>query len=296
MITEPLPDALAAAVTQGAVFATRAPHLPLTLYCYTRRCMYEGPWTPVTMAARGLVLSDDGEIVCSPMPKFFNLSEPRVPSYPLEALEAEPVVVLEKLDGTLINVWHYAGFWQLTTKGGFTSPQVALASGVIASQYGQSFFSALDPAYTYGFELIHPDNRIIVNYGARSELVLLSVRHTATSEELPWEAIQGIARLAGVPVPQTCADMSPRNLRLSETGFEEGIVAWFPRLGYRVKAKRPEYLQAHRVLSGLGPRMILDLMEAQRLESSQRRYNSVPESTVENCTTRPVEKCTTPVR
>lgn len=49
----------------------RHPTLPLTVYNYTNSCQYTRAWTPVTTAARGLVVDDAGNVIARPWAKFF---------------------------------------------------------------------------------------------------------------------------------------------------------------------------------------------------------------------------------
>lgn len=45
------------------------------VYCYNEFCQYSQLWNQITRQARGIVFSDDGELLQRCVPKFFNLGE-----------------------------------------------------------------------------------------------------------------------------------------------------------------------------------------------------------------------------
>ena len=94
----------------------------LYLYVYSHRCMKERAWSDLTKMARGLILDADGKIICRPINKFFNLFE-RGSTEP-QNLPDLPFSVEEKLDGSLINIWHRSGHdWNCSTKGSLEPEQ-----------------------------------------------------------------------------------------------------------------------------------------------------------------------------
>ena len=110
--------------------ARRAGPGGLTMYRYTDRCLYDAAWDETTIAARGLILShEEKRIVATPFPKFFNYGERAapIPDLPFEATE--------KIDGSLIILFHHEGRWRAVTRGAFDGPQALWA---------QAFLDALD--------------------------------------------------------------------------------------------------------------------------------------------------------
>lgn len=162
---------LAAAIDAGHVTRKPHPELPLSIYTYTRTAQYERVWNRVTMCCRGLVADDaTGAIVALPLPKFFNVGEHEEGRPYAPALPDEPFEVYDKVDGSLAVVFHYAGSWRVASKGSFISTQAT---------WGQRYLdgrdtSALDPRVTYLAEILYPQNRIVVDYGDRRDLVLLA--------------------------------------------------------------------------------------------------------------------------
>jgi RNA ligase len=103
----------------------------------------------------------------------------------------------------------------------------------------------MQPEYTYLFEIIYPENRIIVDYGDREELVLLAVIHTETGREITdFEDV-------GFPVLKSfegfCSFDDVLKFNIENT---EGVVVRFAN-GYRFKVKFEEYLRLHSMMLSL---------------------------------------------
>lgn len=151
----------------GWVYSQVHPSLPLTIFNYNNATQYQNHWDDITLKARGLVLdTNTGEIVSQGFPKFFNYSEgkTKLPD------NISNVTVFEKLDGSYIGLFYYADQWIINSRGSFDSDQSKMAENLLKDVD----FDMMDTSLTYCFELIHPDNRICVNYGDRKELVFLA--------------------------------------------------------------------------------------------------------------------------
>ncbi|MFH9552944.1 RNA ligase [Streptomyces sp. NPDC017435] len=256
------PQELAAALEAGHVTRKPHPELPLSLYTYTRTCQYERVWNRVTIRCRGLVADDGtGEIVALPLPKFFNVGEHEAGQSYAPGLPDEPFEVYDKVDGSLAVVFHYAGSWRVASKGSFTSTQAAWAQRLLDGKDT----SGLVPGVTYLAEILYPQNRIVVDYGERRDLVLLAAFAKDGAEVALAEAAahwNGIGSVVTVWPAMPLADL----LALAEsnrlpggraaTGTEaEGFVLRFAS-GVRAKAKLAEYVRLHKVITGVTERDI----------------------------------------
>ncbi|MFE6104862.1 RNA ligase [Streptomyces laurentii] len=271
------PQELAAAVTAGHVIRKTHPTLPLSLYTYSRTCQYEGVWNRVTTRCRGLVADDrTGRIVALPLPKFFNVSEHALGRPYAPALPDEPFEVYEKVDGSLGVVFHYEGRWLAATRGSFVSTQAAWAQ----HRLDAADTTALVPGVTYLAEILHPANRIVVDYGERRDLVLLAA-FGADGAEVPLaEAARGwqpVGSVVTVHLPLPLDEL----LKLTEsstlpdgrpaTGTDaEGFVLRFGS-GLRAKAKIAEYVRLHRILTGVTARDIWRGHGIQRFAGTEAR-------------------------
>ena len=229
----------------------------LRLFCYTPRCVHDRAWNPTTRAARGIIFdSRTGECVARPFPKFFNLGE--MPETMPNALPDLRFAVEDKIDGSLGIAFFYAGQWQITTKGAFHSEQARFAAMKLLPKLN------LDEAprdHTLLFEIIYPDNRIVVDYGETERLTLLSAIETNTGKE---KSIAGRAKLAKdlrTWTPELFQHRDVRNLPHGEAGTaREGYVVRYAD-GLRVKVKAPQYLTIHRLIDRVSPKRVLDMIE-----------------------------------
>ncbi len=225
----------------------------LQLFIYTPRCVYEDGWDEFTIMARGLIVDEEaGHVVATPFPKFFNVGERRgqAPDLPFEAFE--------KLDGSLIIVFHHAGRWRTATKGAFDSDQAVWAQARIDA----ADLSALVPGTTYLFEAIYPENRIVVRY-AEPALVMLAA-YDGDGCELTYDDVVATCTALGWRAARrhdfaSIADMASHAVTLSRN--DEGLVIRF-RDGLRLKLKGAEYRRIHALISRCTPLAMWEAMVA----------------------------------
>ncbi|MFG2875381.1 RNA ligase [Streptomyces sp. NPDC048337] len=255
-------QALAESIAAGHVTRKPHPELPLSIYTYTRTAQYQGLWNQVTTRCRGLVADDTTRaIVALPLPKFFNVGEHEAGMPYAPALPDEPFEVYEKVDGSLAVVFHYAGHWRVASKGSFTSTQATWAQRRLDGKDT----SALRPGVTYLAEILYPENRIVVNYGDRRDLVLLAAfgrdgtEVPLTEAAAHWEGIGSVVTVwPAMPLDELIAltESSTMPGGAAATGTDaEGFVLRFAS-GVRAKAKIAEYVRLHRVLTGVNERDI----------------------------------------
>lgn len=221
------------------------PFFPLAIYNYTSTAQWQKHWNALTIMARGLVIEQEtGKIVARPMPKFFNHSE-GLHTTP----DTKPFSILEKVDGSL-GIWFcYEGEWMMATRGSFTSPQ-AMEGARIAQEIGLE--TKCDPAKTYCFEIIYPEDRHVVHYQDRRELVLLAVLDTARGFDVPNSGLPAVAEELGTGVVKyfSFEDVGFDTLARQERPNEEGYVIRFDETGERLKVKFATYNEMSR--AGLG--------------------------------------------
>lgn len=251
---------LALMVEKGYVRRQTHPTLPFAIYNYTKTAQFDRVWTPVTLVCRGLVtrLASVGaameaeEIVVSrPFPKFFNHGEQPDVRIPV----GEQVVVTEKMDGSLgISVPTDDGVI-VATRGSFTSDQAVHATSLLAHRY-PTFVP--EPGVTYLWEIIYPENRIVVDYGAVDDLVLLGAVNTATGRSLPLlEALRAwYGPVVDVHPYSTLADA----LIAPQRDNVEGVVIHFVESDLRLKLKQADYVALHKVVTNLSERSVWETL------------------------------------
>jgi RNA ligase len=261
---------LTAAIEAGLVTRKTHPTLPLSIYTYTRTAQYSRAWNTATLRCRGLIADDNtGEIVAWPFPKFFNVAEHALGHDYAPPLPDEPFEVYDKVDGSLGIVFHYDGRWHVASKGSFISEQAMWAQARIST----SDTRALWPDTTYLAEIIYPENRIVVDYGDRQDLVLLGA-YDKDGTEIPlataaveWLEIGNVVRTwAALPLPELLklAEANTRPDGSPTSGIStEGYVIRYTN-GLRAKAKLAEYVRLHKVLTGINERDIWRMLGMQR--------------------------------
>ena len=232
---------------RGLLYSQIHPTLPLTIWNYTEKVRYESLWDEVTLAARGLVTDGSGRIVARPFQKFFNIEERK--HTPTQEFE-----VFEKMDGSLGIVFLWEGRVVYATRGSFASDQARWMSNW-ADRY--NFSEILVDGYTYLFEIIYPENMIVVNYGGESRLVLLGVIKTDTGEEISWDEL---STFEGWDLVERYDGISDYNLLKGMVeSNREGFVVRFSN-GNRVKIKGEEYLRLHRIMTNLSTTAIWEVL------------------------------------
>ncbi|MGV8131893.1 MAG: T4 RnlA family RNA ligase [Candidatus Pacearchaeota archaeon] len=267
---------LTQAMNDGLVFLRRHPDYPdLAVLKYTPACQYSrDKWTPFIKLCRGLVVNTTtGEVLSRGFEKFFNYDElssvgETVPDLPYE--------IYDKVDGSLI-IYGFdmsTGMGIVNSVGSFESDQAEKAKQLLGSKYQQNLIkiacfslSNRPKAYSWVFEVIYPENQIVVNYGNREELVLLAVKEVDSGDELPYEELAQF----GFPVVKRFDHSNIEDLiSTSKTPAEnsEGFVIKFSN-NYRVKIKFDEYVHLHRIMTNLSEKDIFEMVR------THQDFNSV---------------------
>lgn len=157
-------DALEKHIQNGYVKKTLHPELPLGILNYTDKTTYEGLWDDVTRRCRGLIYRlGSGEVIASGPAKFFNYGEPAAKQYPL----SQRVLATRKEDGSLGIEWHYDDNGGIATRGSFTSEQACHATN------GEFFGTPLEHWGTRIYEIVYPENRIVMDYKGKDKNIFL---------------------------------------------------------------------------------------------------------------------------
>lgn len=223
-------------IADGLVAVQKHPQLELYIYNYTAKVQYERTWNEITLACRGLILDAGYHIVARPFPKFFNLEELDAAAIPPLAFE-----VFEKMDGSLgILYWHNDQPY-IATRGSFNSVQAQKANTLLYGRYRQAI-TQLERDKTYLFEIIYPENRIVLDYGDAEELVMLAIVETQTGKEFPLEDL-------GFPLVKRYDGINDlAAIRALDDDTREGFVIRFAN-NFRLKVKFKEYLRLHRIIT-----------------------------------------------
>lgn len=244
-------DVLEKYYQDGLLLKQTHPRYDLTIWNYSPKVQYEKLWDEITLQCRGLVTNSEGKIVAKPFKKFFNYEE-----HNPEDIPNEEYIVYEKLDGSL-GILFYYNEWILATRGSFTSPQSIKGKEIL----DKHDISAWRKDNTYLFEIIYPENRIVVDYGSEEKLVVIGAIHTETGEEIPDSSLFW-TQDSGFEVVTTYKTWGEGYDLLKEeiSKDKEGYVIRFKN-GFRMKIKGDEYKRLHRIVTNISNRDIWEYLK-----------------------------------
>jgi RNA ligase len=229
----------------GLLYKQVHPSLPLTIWNYSEKVQFENLWDEVTLMCRGLVTDNNGDIVAIPFQKFFNIEENRFT--PTENFE-----VYEKMDGSLGIVFWYQGQWVVATRGSFTSDQAIKATEILEKYNKDIMFRHL----TFCFEIIYPENRIVLDYGNDEKLVLLG-----TFDKNGKETDVEIWSQWGFDVVKKYDGIKDfKELKGMIKDDQEGFVVKFTN-GDRIKVKGVEYLRLHKIMTNMSTTAVWECLK-----------------------------------
>ena len=204
---------------------------------------------------RGIILdeSDGYRPVCVPFFKFGNFGEVYVPK-----IDWDSVRVQEKIDGSLIKIWHCRDEWRVSSNSEIDARNAKISSALLATERQTDLYTlfmealsktglpleSLDRNFTYMFELTSPHNRIVVRYGETA------LRHIGTRDN---ETLLECEIDIGVPKPRlfsfkTLEDCIENAKLLGDN--EEGYVI-VDRYFNRIKVKSPRYVALNHLSQGM---------------------------------------------
>ncbi|MBS7254653.1 RNA ligase [Flavobacterium branchiicola] len=223
-------------ISQNYVKVNKHPEHDLYIYNYTQNAQFERVWNEITIGCRGIILDGNNNVIARPFPKFFNLGEMENQVLPDATFE-----VFDKMDGSLGILYWLNDVPFIASRGSFSSDQSDKGNEMLHEKYKDSW-ALLDKSKTYLFEIIYPENRIVLDYGATEELVLLAIVDTLSGEEFPLEDI-------GFPIVQKFDGVKDiKTLSALNQNNKEGFVIKYAN-NFRVKIKFEEYLRLHRIIT-----------------------------------------------
>ena len=234
----------------GHLFKQTHRTLPLSIWNYSPEVQYNQKWDEITLQCRGLVTDNNGDVIAYPFKKFFNIEENR--HTPTENFE-----VYEKMDGSLGILFFYEGKWVVATRGSFTSPQSVKARELLDTKYN---LESIPKGYTTLFEIIYPENRIVVDYGDEEKLVVLGMTNRFNGKELDYESLVNMHSESGIPVVKRYDGIKDYStLKGMIESNAEGFVVKFSN-GDRMKIKGEEYLRLHKIMTNVSTTGVWELL------------------------------------
>lgn len=231
---------------------------------------------PEMQDCRGIILErGTWKVMSLAFRKFFNSEESNAAK-----IDWNTAQVLEKLDGTMIQVyydWHDMTWYAGTTGTANGEGEVNNKNG---TTFNDLFWTTLNNKYSfneclldknliYVFELTTPYNIVVKPHG-ESSATLLTVRNRNTLVELSGKDLEMVAISIGVPLVKAF-DINAKNVGQLLKTFEgmpwseEGYVV---RDGNdnRVKVKNPAYVAVHHLKGKTAEHNILTIVKSNEIE------------------------------
>ena len=256
-VTKEFLEKLSEEVKNGYVTVHENPDKKIFNYTYSRLTEQENHWNEITLRTRGLILDSNGRIIFNCPSKFFNFQQNNFANDTYERLK-DDFKIYEKLDGSAIWVVNDSecGFI-VSSKSSFTSEHATWAKEIIEQKFKEKD-SIFKEGICYCFELIHPENRIVVDYGEEKTLKLWGLK-TQSGETIELEdnridtSYFETPKLLGTNNDKTAIDnyINQKNV--------EGVVLKGEG-DDRIKIKSQTYLELHRIKTECTPNRILELL------------------------------------
>lgn len=253
-------------------------HGDLVLFKYSVDYWYSACWNPtiawdeIARAARGIVFNKKtGELLAKPYDKFFNINQ--VEETQLDRLPQGPFTSTEKLDGSLAVSYFHGGDLFIAGSGSLKGSIAPWATGWARENLKVQNFK---PGYTYIFEVIHPDFRIVIDYGDAKCLKLTGVIHIRTNKEVSYNTLVSMGESIGCQVTPIYFFNSIEDILKECDGLpydKEGYVVTFKN-GLKVKIKGKEYRRVHKSVELITP---LHFWESWDLERRCVPSNLIPD-------------------
>ena len=222
------------------------PTKDLTIWNYSRATTWEDHWNELTTRCRGLVTNSKGEIVGQCLPKFWNWEQLVNANYPIPN---EPFTMTDKMDGQYGGLFYYDNEWIITSRGSFESIYAKRAFELL-QKYD---YKKLSHDFTYIFEIIFKEGRIVLKYDFE-DLVMLASINTATGIEKSIYG-QGFEDLGFKLVKKYDGINDFKTIKTMIANDAEGYVIQF-KSGFRMKIKGEAYCRLHSIVTEVSSRDI----------------------------------------
>jgi RNA ligase len=113
---------------------------------------------------------------------------------------------------------------------------------------------------TYLFEIIYPENRIVVDYGDQEKLVLLGAIEVGSGTEISRHTLEYFASEIGSDIAKSYDGIKDYSvLKDMVKDNEEGFIVRFFN-GDRMKVKGHEYLRLHKIMTNISTTSVWEVL------------------------------------
>jgi len=153
-------------------------------------------------------------------------------------------------------LWEYKGNYGIATRGSFESEQAIFATKLLNEKYLGKVKTLDTDNYTYVWEIIFPENRIVVNYDGLADIIFLARinKNTGTDEFLENDIEKIMSPFRVITRYPEYENMSFEELQSLNLSNKEGFV--LHGNGMRIKVKFPDYCRLHSIITNITARDI----------------------------------------
>ncbi len=228
------------------IIKTKHPTLPLYIYNYTDKTQYEKKRNEHTITHRWLIKDEKWNIIARSFNKIFNyeeLSKTKLTKMfhisDMWWYYWSNITIKEKLDWSMLIVFYYEWQWITATRWSFTSEQAIEWMKILKEN---NYFDYMSVDDTYIFEVIYPENRIIVNYWDERRCVLLWV----FDKDNKRIGLSDYDREV-FDIPKTywiCDIFNIDKTKEWESAWQEWFVCWVDDVLFKIKFE--DYIRLHK--------------------------------------------------
>lgn len=246
-------------INEGWIDCTKHPEFDFYIYNYSKKAQYRFRWNKYTTVCRGLILNGSGELVAKGFDKFFNYDQLVDMGIDNTIPNNEKFTVFEKVDGSIGIMYFNNNVPYIATRGSFVSDMAIETNKWLSTTYSNIKFNS---EYSYIFEIIYPENKIVVDYGDIREIVLLGVidNKTLKEKDIYSNEFDHIVN-GGIRRANTLNDVTNwESLSLNDSINFEGYVIHFNDSNFRMKLKTNWYLKVSYNIRMANKKTLWDLM------------------------------------
>lgn len=212
---------------------------------------------------RGVILDEKSnwEVVSRGFNRFYNFGDGAAAK-----IDWSTARVQEKIDGSLMMMYHYDGAWHVASSG---TPD---ASGNVNGDCGKTFaelfwetFNGMGytlPVFgedvTYIFELTTPYNRVVIPH-TENKLTLLGGRNRITQQELNAEFFKHFKVVREFPLNSIEGILD--SFKVINGLRQEGYVVVDAKFN-RIKVKHPQYVAMHHIKDGMSTKRLVEIIRS----------------------------------
>lgn len=215
---------------------------------------FDAKWSSENKIYRSSVWSKQGELLSAGLKKFVNLGE--LPDIFPPPKNLNYATIVEKLDGScLICDWVNDKF-SMKTRGTYSYKQLENWQDFefVAEKYNLEKIAKIYRGYTLLFEIVSPNQRIVLDYGNEADAYLIGIINKRDYSLLSQAYLDFTAEIYGLKRPKkyefTDLDELVKYIKAAEN--IEGVCIYTDGDQVIFKLKSEFYLAAHRMKSELG--------------------------------------------